>query len=276
MNKKKLTLRKYRDMKKFLIFILFSSLIQCRTKKDDTKKEMWLLLAFLPKATSSKVSDDVFTPDYYSTNSSLKSSIDSLVLNANSIVFQNPFQDNSGSKPSYSIALNGNFGTGKGPNSTGEHHTGTDYHLNSSNLTSVNLYAVHDGIIYTTKSSSKYRHYLSITKTITDPNGTTLGKLVSIYAHIDLDLDETAGLNLNGSSVVKGQLVSKNLYSGTTGGPHLHFEIRYSRPNDNPSTDFYGGIGTDSSFISKSTGPWQYGYWNPNMGYGFSNSEKKF
>lgn len=80
-------------------------------------------------------------------------------------------------------------------------------------------------------------------------------KLVSIYAHIDLDLDETAGLNLNGSSVVKGQLVSKNLYSGTTGGPHLHFEIRYYRPNDNPSTDFYGGIGTDSSFISKSTDP---------------------
>jgi len=54
------------------------------------------------------------------------------------------------------------------------------------------------------------------------------------------------------------------------GGSHLHFEIRYYRNSDMGNEEFYSwqksGVNTKLS-----SGIWLYGYWNPNIGYGFGN-----
>ncbi|TFH07155.1 MAG: hypothetical protein E4H08_09955, partial [Candidatus Atribacteria bacterium] len=63
------------------------------------------------------------------------------------------------------------------------------------------------------------------------------------HAAVDLDLDEVSGLNLNGQIVQAGDLISQHLYAGTAGGPHLHFEIRYLRPEDTGNEEFYGFAG---------------------------------
>ena len=62
--------------------------------------------------------------------------------------------------------------------------------------------------------------------------GKFLGKLVTVYAHIELN--EADGLLLEGKLVQKGELLSNHLYSGTMGGPHLHFEVRISDRAINP------------------------------------------
>ena len=67
---------------------------------------------------------------------------------------------------------------------------------------------------------------------------------------------------------------AKHLYSGTRGGPHLHFEIRYYRSEDTGNETFYGnsiGPGGSSDLTEPSAGSWSYGYWNPDIGYGFGN-----
>ena len=73
--------------------------------------------------------------------------------------------------------------------------------------------------------------------------------MVSLYGHIDLDLDSAANLDLNGKYVKKGDLVSNHLYAGTTEGPHLHFEIRYYRNTDSGMEDFYGGPTADKTYL---------------------------
>ena len=67
--------------------------------------------------------------------------------------------------------------------------------------------------------------------------GKFLGKLVTVYAHIELN--EADGLLLEGKLVQKGELLSNHLYSGTMGGPHLHFEVRYYRANDKGDETFF-------------------------------------
>ncbi|MCP5496333.1 MAG: M23 family metallopeptidase [Leptospiraceae bacterium] len=263
----------------FFIILITLFFLHCQSNNNENKyKNVALALLLLQSSTNASGGSYAFTPEYYTSSGSgsIKESIDSITTISSKVSFQNPFQDSAGNTVSYQIASGGNFGDGKGPGGTGEHHTGTDYHLVGSNLISVNLYAAHDGTIYTTTTSSKYRHYLSIEKDITDSSGTVLGKMVTLYAHIDLDLDVSGGLSMNGKTVAKGDLVSRNLYSGTAGGPHLHFEIRYYRSNDTTTQDFYGGIGTDSSLTEKSSGVWSYGYWNPSVGYGFENSTNRF
>jgi hypothetical protein len=59
-----------------------------------------------------------------------------------------------------------------------------------------------------------------------------IGKRVTLYVHVDLDLDEAGGLSLDGQIVKAGGLISQHLYSDTVGGPLLHFEIRYYRADD--------------------------------------------
>ncbi len=63
-----------------------------------------------------------------------------------------------------------------------------------------------------------------------------------------------------------GDLISKNLWSGTCGGPHLHFEIRYYRPADNGTEEFYGFRESVPG-----AGDWPYGKWDPDVGYGFGD-----
>jgi murein DD-endopeptidase MepM/ murein hydrolase activator NlpD len=115
---------------------------------------------------------------------------------------------------------------------------------------------------------------VAVTKDVRDDAGNLLGKTVTIYAHVDLDLDEAAGLSIDGKAVRKGDVISRHLYAGTRGGPHLHFEIRYYRPRDEGTETFYGPRfpGRDGSDLTdKSTGSWSLGYWNPNVGYGFGD-----
>lgn len=61
-------------------------------------------------------------------------------------------------------------------------------------------------------------------------------------------------------------MISKNLWSGTRGGPHLHFEIRYYRPADNGTEEFYGFRESVPG-----AGDWPYGKWDPDVGYGFGD-----
>jgi len=127
----------------------------------------------------------------------------------------------------------------------------SDLHVGSAE-TDDQLFAAHDGVVSVYRDADKSRHYLAITKDV---------------AHIDLDLDEAEGLVMDGRTVAKGDLVSRNLYSGTVGGPHVHFVIRYYREGNNVDEEFYGG----PLYSEPSSGPWQYGYWDPQTGYGFAH-----
>ena len=92
--------------------------------------------------------------------------------------------------------------------------------------------------------------------------------------HVNQVFLEADGLPLDGKTVHKGEVISRHLYAGTMGGPHLHFEIRYYRPHDKDDETYYGarfpGV-KNSDLTEPSTGPWSYGYWNPGIGYGFAN-----
>lgn len=211
--------------------------------------------------------EDILTPEYYNTQNggAFRLEVNKFVHFAREFPFQHPFEDSLGQIPTYTI--NRSFGDGIGPGGTGSHHPATDYYV--SNSTQVNMYAAHDGMVSISRDVGRYRHYLSITTDIKDSLNNTIGKMVTFYAHIDLDLDSIDNINLDGQYVNKGDLVSKHLYSGTMGGPHLHFEIRYYRPTDTGLEDFYGGnVGANTS---PSSGSWSYGFWNPSYGYGFAH-----
>jgi murein DD-endopeptidase MepM/ murein hydrolase activator NlpD len=140
--------------------------------------------------------------------------------------------------------------------------------------TEVSLYASYEGRVTTFKDAPEYRHYIAITKDVESEDGELLGKLVTIYGHIDLNLDESDGLSLDEKHVQKGDLISRHLYSGTKGGPHLHYEIRYYRAGDTGDETFYGlqyPRSKDTNPTEASAGPWVFGYWNPKIGYGFAD-----
>ncbi len=218
---------------------------------------------------------DFLTPEYYQSAGS-----DPFVAEVDSFLFytrmennHHPLKNASGQLPDYSLSSLGVFGAPKGPSGSTQHHPAVDLFVGNREV-DVNIYAVHGGIVSTVKDADKYRHYLAITKEIEDDNGKLLGKLVTLYAHIDLDLDEQDSLSLNGTTVNKGDLISTHLYGSTVGGPHLHFEIRYYRPADAGDETFYGSIygpGGNADLTEPSAGSWTYGTWHPNVGYGFGN-----
>jgi murein DD-endopeptidase MepM/ murein hydrolase activator NlpD len=211
--------------------------------------------------------EDMLTPEYYNTanGGAFRLEVNKFVHFARQLPFQHPFEDSLGQIPGYNVQRS--FGDGIGPGGTGSHHPAFDYYLRRS--TQVNMYAAHDGVVSISRDVSRYRHSLSITTDIKDSLHQTIGKMVTIYAHIDLDLDSTDHIHVDGQYVNKGDLVSKHLYAGTMGGPHLHFEIRYYRPNDSGLEDFYGGkVGENTA---PSSGSWTYGFWNPSSGYGFAH-----
>ena len=223
----------------------------------------------------STTQSDMLTPLYYlsTTNSSFRIEVDRFISSARKESFHHPLMNESGKTPGFSVPGRGQFGAGKGPGGDKQHHPAVDFHVANSE-TEVAVYAAHGGTVSTFRDAPKYRQYLAITQEVTAENGDVLGKIVTIYAHIDLDLDETGGLSMNGRIVRKGDLVSNHLYSGTRGGPHLHFEIRYYRPDDNGTETFYGFRfpgKQNSDLIEKSAKPWSYGYWNPHIGYGFGH-----
>ena len=210
---------------------------------------------------------DMLTPTYYNaTNGApIREAADEFVYFAQKETLHHPLRDGTNSTPD--VVVHAEFCSTKGQ-PPAQYHPAVDMHVGTAE-TAVELFAAHEGIVATYRDALKYRHYLSISKTIVDDNGQPIGILVTLYAHIDLDLDEADGLFLDGQTISTGDLVSQNLYSDTVGGPHLHFEIRYYRPGDTGEETFYGIIG--STLTEPSAGPWIYGKWNPTIGYGFGD-----
>jgi murein DD-endopeptidase MepM/ murein hydrolase activator NlpD len=208
---------------------------------------------------------DMLSPLYH--NGKIKAEADVFLSACHTIEMHHPLEDPSGKLPNYAVPFFGTFGAGKGPTKTEQHHPATDLKINGGN-TDVELYAAHDGVIATVRDAAKYRHYISITKIITDKGGKELGKLVTLYGHVDLDLDEADGLNLDGKKVQQGELISNHLWRGTRGGPHLHFEIRYFRPSDSGAEEFYGFRESVPG-----TGKWPNGKWSAAHGFGFGEPE---
>ena len=214
--------------------------------------------------------NDILTPNYYqSWDDEFRDEIDNFIFYARKERFLHPLND---IKDEIEIPVNGSFGAGKGPGGNQEHHPAVDlYPINTTS--EIKIYASHDGYLTTHTDLQKYRNHISIVKDIFDNDGSFIGKLVTIYAHVDLDKDLDDLIDLNNQYVNKGDLISQNLYSETLGGPHLHFEIRYYRSSDSGLEEFYGVKLASNKFnlTLPSAGKWTYGYWNENIGYGFAD-----
>lgn len=244
--------------------ILILLILTSSCKKDDTSN---FIEEVSYEINENGLYQDFLTPNYYTIDKvDLRFELNKFIYFARNVKYQHPFQDPNGDIASYSV--NRDFGDGIGLGGTSQHHPALDlYPTNSSNII---MYAAHEGTINTYTNNSIYRNYLTITKNIKDLANNSIGKLVTIYAHIDLELDESQLIQLHGRYVNKGDLISENLYAGTVGGPHLHFEIRFYKNSENGNEDFYNwkNIG---DYTRLSSGVWSYGYWNPNIGYGFGN-----
>ncbi len=247
-----------------ILIILFSTIYGC-DKIDSNNIEPEIIY----ENNESGLYQDFLTPYYYSSNNeSFRTEINKFIHFARLTEFQHPIEDSVAQMPSYSI--NRGFGDGIGPGGTAQHHPAIDLHIENGD-TNVVMYAAYDGYIHTVRDAAKYRDYLSITKDIKDSLDNTIGKIVTIYGHIDLNLDSLDNRLLNGQFVNQGDIVSRHLYSGTLGGPHLHFEIRYYRPSNVGNEEYYGWSGGSITYTEPSAGSWSYGYWDPNTGYGFAN-----
>lgn len=261
---------------KLLLVLIFSSFIGCgeyseipKVMVSDTSQD----IGSEPDENDNKIEyQDFLTPNYYllDSNDNFVSEIDQFLKYVRKQKFNHPFENVKGDKPQISIPENGEFKAERGGGTANQYHSALDMHL-QGDQTSVSLYAAHEGYVSTYKDADKYRHYLSITKDIESDDGSIIGKLVTIYAHVDLDLDESEQIWMDGLYVKKGDLVSKNLYEGTKGGPHLHFEIRYYRFYDNGTETFYGASGGD--LTQASAGDFTHGFWDTDVGYGFGNPE---
>ncbi|MFT5823753.1 MAG: murein DD-endopeptidase MepM/ murein hydrolase activator NlpD [Crocinitomix sp.] len=255
-------------MKQILSILFLALLTLSSCKKDDVNVDV----DDNEEETNYEINEngiyqDFLTPNYYDTNQTyLRNEVNQFIHFARLEAYQNPFQNASGDITPY--AINREFGDGIGFCGTSQHHPAIDIH--PTDPAEVSIYAMHDGIVSTYRDSPNYRHYLTITKDITDSENNPIGKLVTLYAHIDLDLDESESLYLNGLSINKGDLISENLYAGTMGGPHLHFEIRFYRNSELGNEDFYNWQSIED-YTLQSAGFWSYGYWNPDLGYGFGN-----
>ena len=215
---------------------------------------------------------DLLTPEYYDTpeGEPFREEVNKMVWFARQTPFHHPLADSLGNLPAYMIRRG--FGDGTGFMKSTEHHPAYDFYIGNG-VTDVSIYAAHDGFVRIQRNAEKYRHFLSITSDIIDSFGNSLGKMVCLYGHIDLDLDSMDGLELEGQFVQRGQLVSRHLYAETMGGPHLHFEIRYYRPTDAGTEEFYGWRGANPDLTVPSSGPWTFGHWDPDTGYGYAHPE---
>lgn len=218
---------------------------------------------------------DMLTPAYYSggVGNDFRAAVDVALAHFGEVRFHHPLEGPSGEMVPSMVSAYGYFGAPKGPAQDVQHHPAVDLYL-PDRQTEAGLYAAYDGVVHTYRDVKKYRHVLTLTRDVFDGQGSLVGKLVTLYAHIDLDLDEAGGIRMDGQIVQKGDLISENLYAGTVGGPHLHLEIRYYRPGDLGTETFYGsrmGPSGPTEFILPSAGPWSLGDWNPDVGYGFAN-----
>lgn len=263
--------RNFALMKRILFVFVLLFLVNCTQHKSNKKTPV---LLYLLANSNPVINDDFLTPKYYDVSSTdpFKTEVDSYLTEVRKVTLQKPIT------VSYTIPSEGTFSADKGA----EYHHALDLHPVNSE-TNVNIYASHAGTVTMCQtqgppSGNVYRHFISVATDITNSSGTIVGKMVTIYAHLSLDLD--SGMPSSGSQVTKGQLISQHLYSQTKGGPHLHFEVRYYRPTDNVTNNCtlngtttglpeYYGWPASSSLTTKSSGPWSLGYWDPSVGYGF-------
>lgn len=213
--------------------------------------------------------EDMLTPQYYKTSSgeSFREELNEFVHFVRIIPFQHPLKNSNDIGPSYIVKRS--FGDGIGRGGTTQHHNAFDMHVGSRD-TNVVVYASIAGVVSTFHDAAKYRDYIAITNNVKDSVGNVLGKIVVVYGHVDLELDSLDNLLHNGKNVEKGDTISLHLFSETLGGPHLHFEIRYYRINDAGNEDYYNWQNR-IPITDRSEGKWLYGYWNPNVGYGFGH-----
>ena len=143
---------------------------------------------------------DMLTPAYYksTTDTSFIVEVNHFISLVQQEPFHHPLKDLSGVMPDYEVHRK--FGDGLGPGGTAQYHPAADLHVGNRD-TDVNLYAAHDGYVTSFKDAEKYRHYVAITKDIVDNNEQLIGKLVTLYAHVDLDLDEEESLVMDGKRV---------------------------------------------------------------------------
>jgi hypothetical protein len=254
----------------WLILLLAILVISsCREKEDQPDPP----ISIFPD-NETGLYQDMLTPLYYKSDESdeFRLQVNKFIHYARKEIFHHPLENDNGQIPNITVPEMGKFGAKKGNGDFAQHHAADDLHF-ENNTTAINLYAVHDGIVNTYRDAEKYRHYASITKSIKNEEGNILGTMVTIYAHIDLDLDEASGIIMDGQEIQKGEIISKHLYDETVGGPHLHFEVRYYRPSDSGIETFYQFVGPQGSSIYTvpSAGKWTYGYWIPDIGYGFAH-----
>jgi murein DD-endopeptidase MepM/ murein hydrolase activator NlpD len=228
------------------------------------------IVLFLLHHIALSAAPDMLTPEYYQTKRSdpFREEVDEFIEACQGIELRHPLKDEHGKSPDYRIPRMGSFGATKGRGPEPQHHPATDLYVGHRE-TDVDIYAAHGGTVSTIRNAPKYRQYISITQTIVDEDGIELGKLVTLYGHVDLDLDEADGLALNGKTVEAGDLISKHLYEGTGGGPHLHFEVRYYRPTDRGCEEFYGFRQSAPS----TSDDFPLGKWDPDHGYGYGHPE---
>jgi murein DD-endopeptidase MepM/ murein hydrolase activator NlpD len=248
----------------FLIFFIVSFNFSC-SKDSSVIKDVIINEDNIIFTESTYM--NMLTPSYYVSTiaNPFKNEVDQFISEVEQIQFSHPL-GSSEERPNYVVKTK--FGDEKGNGLATQYHPAVDVYVGNF-ATNVNFYATHDGYISTARDVDKYRQYVSITKNIEDKSGEFIGKLVTIYAHVDLDLDAVESLYKEGDFVSKETLISKHLYAETVGGPHLHFEVRYYRATDVGNEEFYGGYGAD--FTEPSAGYWEYGYWNPSVGYGYAN-----
>ncbi|MCL2078757.1 MAG: peptidoglycan DD-metalloendopeptidase family protein [Oscillospiraceae bacterium] len=125
-----------------------------------------------------------------------------------------------------------------------------DYHkgIDVAIPTGTDIRAAHDGTVYIGNDPSGFGLYI----TLTGADG-----LVTNYAHLD------STVAVNGQTVTAGDVIAKSGNSGSSTGPHLHFEIikdgQYLNPlyfsltNDTGSFPVYGTPGApmgDGSFAA--------------------------
>ena len=147
----------------------------------------------------------MLTPAYYD-GGAMSREADAFLAACQTVQMKHPLQNPKGRILAYDAPRWGSFGAGKGPTRAEQHHPATDLKVGGGQ-TDVELFAAYDGVVAIFRDAPKYRHYISITKIITDKDGKELGKLVTLYAHVELDLDEADGLLMDGKTVKAGDLL---------------------------------------------------------------------
>ncbi len=214
----------------------------------------------------------MLTPAYYPApdGDTFRNEINKFVHFARLVPFQHPLEDSVGQIPSYIIKRA--FGDGIGLNGTAQHHPAIDLHVENGN-TLVNMYAAHEGYVKTYRDAAKYRHYLSIEKNIEDSIGNVIGKMGHCMHTLNWIWTRLIIWFLTDNLCIKETLFQNICIQEHWAARIFILKIRYYRPADADDKAFYGRAGASPDFTEPSAGSWSYGYWHPDIGYGFANTE---